>query len=91
MLKLWENPMLSIEDRMEAASGEIERLRGLLEKASEFYVDAARYRWLRKQQIDLKAPALGVLNHGIFIGKIPDNVVLSEADADAAIDAVMTV
>lgn len=26
MLKLWENPMLSIEDRLEAASGEIDRL-----------------------------------------------------------------
>jgi hypothetical protein len=34
MLKLWENPMLSIADRLEAASGEIERLHGLLENAA---------------------------------------------------------
>lgn len=56
------------------------------EKFAATEKDAERYRWLRQQQIDLKAPALGVLNHGVFIGKIPDNVVLSEADADAAID-----
>lgn len=35
MLKLWENPMLSIDDRLEAASGEIERLHGLLESAAK--------------------------------------------------------
>lgn len=35
MLKLWENPMLSIDDRLEVASGEIERLHGLLENAAE--------------------------------------------------------
>ena len=33
MLKLWENPMLSIADRLEAASGEIERLHGLMDAA----------------------------------------------------------
>ena len=51
--------------------------------------DAERYRWLRSQQIDLNAPRIGVLRSGIFVGKIPDNVVLSEADADAEIDAAM--
>lgn len=33
LLKLWDNPMLSIEDRLEAAQGEVERLHNLLEKA----------------------------------------------------------
>ena len=41
MLKLWENPMLSIEDRIETAGGEIERLRGLLDKAGSL-VDQLR-------------------------------------------------
>jgi uncharacterized small protein (DUF1192 family) len=39
MLKLWENPMLSIEDRLEVASEEIERLHSQL--------DAARYEHYR--------------------------------------------
>ena len=56
---------------------------------SEDRKDAERYRWLRSQQIDLNAPRIGVLRSGIFVGKIPDNVVLSEADADAEIDAAM--
>lgn len=33
MLKLWENPMLSVDDRLDAACGEIERLRGQIESA----------------------------------------------------------
>ena len=40
MLKLWENPMLSIDDRLEAASGEIERLHD--------QIDAARNAILRE-------------------------------------------
>ena len=33
MLKLWENPMLSIEDRLEIASGEIDRLHSQIDAA----------------------------------------------------------
>ena len=33
MLKLWENPMLSLADRLAAASGEIDRLCDVIEKA----------------------------------------------------------
>lgn len=35
MLKLWENPILSRQDRLDAACGEIERLRGLLDAAAD--------------------------------------------------------
>ena len=35
MLKLWENPLLSVEDRLAAATGEIERLHDLLARASQ--------------------------------------------------------
>ena len=35
MLKLWENPMLSLSDRLDVAGGEIERLRGLLDAAAD--------------------------------------------------------
>lgn len=37
MLNLWENPMLSIDDRLEAARGEIERLNDLLQTAADLY------------------------------------------------------
>ena len=33
MLKLWENPMLSIDDRLDAAAGEIERLHDQIDAA----------------------------------------------------------
>jgi len=48
--------------------------------------DAARYRWLRSQ-------CPGVLGTpvppGIFVLCVPENFILTEADADAAIDAAM--
>lgn len=44
---------------------------------------AIRYAWLRSQPLD------AVRAGGIFIGKTPDNFVLNEEDADAAIDSAM--
>lgn len=35
MLKLWENPMLSVDVRLEIASGEIDRLKGMAADAYE--------------------------------------------------------
>jgi len=51
LLKLWENPMLSVEDRLDAAGGEIERLHEQLGRIADALMekerDARRYRWLR--------------------------------------------
>lgn len=51
LLKLWENPMLSVEDRLDAAGGEIERLHEQLGRIADLMMekerDARRYRWLR--------------------------------------------
>ena len=52
MLKLWENPILSVEDRLESADGEIERLRGLLDKAGRLVEQ------LRSENEKLIAPAV---------------------------------
>ena len=59
MLKLWENPMLSIEERLEVASGEIERLQGLtdavrnaVEKANEQAERFEREWYLRGDALD---------------------------------------
>ena len=50
MLRLWENPMLSIEDRLEAASGEIERVcaqrDAAVEEIDRLNKDAARLDWM---------------------------------------------
>lgn len=55
MLKLWENPMLSVDDRLEAASGEIERLHD--------QIDAARNAILREvmQRDELLRSLIGVV------------------------------
>ena len=41
MLKLWENPILSLADRLDAAGGEIERLRGLPATAADKVISLA--------------------------------------------------
>lgn len=45
--------------------------------------DAARYRWLRSRspgELDAQVPP------GLFIGRVPQNVILTGDDADRAID-----
>lgn len=42
--------------------------------------DAARYRWMRRR--DLDTIDLG----GLFVGLVPDNVVINDVDLDCAID-----
>ena len=84
------DPVMTKEELIAAAESIGMRFPGAsIPPVSEDRKDAERYRWLRSQQIDLNAPRIGVLRSGIFVGKIPDNVVLSEADADAEIDAAM--
>lgn len=68
MLKLWENPMLSIEERLEVASGEIERLHGLMdaarnavEKANEQAERFEREWYLRGDALDEALDALKYL------------------------------
>lgn len=44
---------------------------------------AKRYAWLRSRDVD------AISYGGVFAGMTPDNVVLSDVDLDAAIDAAM--
>ncbi len=46
--------------------------------------DAERYRWLRNRDVEKNFP-----RDGLFIGRIPENTVVTGEDADAAIDAAM--
>jgi hypothetical protein len=55
-------------------------LRTVLAALDEANVDAARYRWLRSQDVET------IHGGGVFIGKTPDNLVLNFEHADAAID-----
>lgn len=43
--------------------------------------DADRYRWLRERDVET------IYAGGVFVGKTPENVVLSGIDCDAAVDA----
>lgn len=45
--------------------------------------DAARYRWLRDQNLDT------IQRGGVFASMTPENVVLNGEDLDVAIDAAM--
>jgi len=49
--------------------------------------DAERYRWLRSRD---PGPAMSLTPAGVFIGQVPENWILSEEDADAAIDDART-
>lgn len=43
--------------------------------------DAERYRWLRERDVDT------IYMGGVFVGKTPENLVLTGIDCDAAVDA----
>lgn len=47
------------------------------------FSDGDRYRWLRARPVD--AVHMG----GLFVGKVPDNVVINGDDLDAAVDQAM--
>ena len=54
MLKLWENPMLSIDDRLEIASGEIDRLHSQIDAArAAIYEAASDVSMLRRALVGL--------------------------------------
>ncbi len=52
MLKLWENPILSRQDRLDAACGEIERLRGLLAVAGDKVIELAGQQKVFAEALD---------------------------------------
>lgn len=52
MLKLWENPILSRQDRLDAACGEIERLRGLLDAAGDKVIELAGQQKVFAEALD---------------------------------------
>lgn len=94
MLKLWENPMLSKEDRLEIANGEIERIGAQRDAAATL---ARRYLWLRKNFTRLIVstdPAYSPeIDRGITIVRsVQINANFrdcDEASVDAAIDEAM--
>ncbi len=43
-------------------------------------LDAARYQWLRSRDVST------IEDGGVFAGKTPENLILTEDDLDAAID-----
>lgn len=53
-------------------------------EAGEEAADAARYRWLRSRDLDT------IDAGGIFIGRVPENLVVNGDDADRAIDAAIS-
>lgn len=71
MLKLWENPMLSQADQLEAAKGRIEQLEQMLERASRL---AVRWRDVVDELPQEAQEVLFVRNgktvHGAWIGGI---------------------
>lgn len=46
-------------------------------------IDAARYRWLRSRDVST------IRDGGVFAGVTPENLILTEADLDEAIDSAM--
>ena len=52
-------------------------------RIAELERDAARYRYLRERDLDT------IVVGGIFVGRVPQNVVVNGDDLDAAIDAAM--
>ena len=50
-------------------------------------IDAARYRYLRDRDC---GPINGPTPAGLFVGRVPDNMILTGEDADQAIDAALS-
>lgn len=51
------------------------------QQRDDLQADAERYRWLRSRDLD------AIDKGGVFAGLTPDNLVLSDTELDAAIDA----
>lgn len=94
MLKLWENPMLSIDDRLDAASGEVERLhdqiemlRQDLETACAANVEYCDKIAALQYAYDLNEALIGKIQevvHAIASRPVPHNAALTGSDASAA-------
>lgn len=74
-LRAWSRALRAILAREAALREEVERLR----------VDANRYRWLRARDSGPK----NFVMPGLFVGQIPENLILTAEHADAAIDAAI--
>lgn len=83
MLKLWENPMLSVEDRLEAAGGEIERLRGLLDYAEGMFDQLRAENERLKAELAEAKKELGITKQVMdFLSKLTVGAVWRSADID---------
>lgn len=63
-----------------------EGLSPIIHPAPDALRDAERYRYLRSRD---PGPDGALPPAGLFIGRVPDNVILTEGDADAAIDQAL--
>jgi hypothetical protein len=60
------------------------RLHAFMDKCNSQARDATRYRWLYNRDLDT------IKKGGMFVGIVPDNVVINGKDLDIAIDEAIT-
>ena len=81
-----ENQARDNYQRVKANYGALRHAHELLHRRCELLErDAARYRWLRSRDVS------SIQRGGVFAGMTPQNVVLSEADLDRAVDKAMRI
>jgi len=88
LLPIWKNPMLPIDDKYEAATGEIERLNELLEKARVLLstrVEAARLDAAMDEIEKLRS----ALRHQIMVYQVDDQAWDKDAEADRIMARVL--
>lgn len=66
-----------------AASTIPEYILDLLDRLEAAERDAKRYQYLRGRDLD------AIVDGGIFVGKVPDNIVMNEDYLDSAVDHAM--
>lgn len=81
--KFWSDASDNDLAQLHSADAEIARLKAEGETATPDSRGAARYQWLRSRDLDT------IETGGIFIGRVPENLVLNGDEADAVIDAAM--
>lgn len=81
-----ERLVLLVKQLLSDADAQAAHLSHLHEENERLSIDARRYRYLRicdPGPADFTPP-------GLFIGAVPENLILTEKDADAAVDAALS-
>ncbi len=88
LLQIWKNQMLSVDDKLEAAIGEIERLNELLESARVLFstrVEASRLDAAMDEIEKLRS----ALRYQIMVYQVDDQSWDKDAEADRIMDRVL--